>query len=179
MRVTKEILEGKVRYLARVIPLKEGEQLRLEGYNPGDGARYNISHVDKDFRQIRQLPHAGSRKSSDFLTFLEGLEEGIELGEKFFKREPKKIMLVYQAGIANVFEVEKFNLSPFDRAAMCLLQDSFKTCEEYCRGRHDAGDVVRVAGCNKAGDVSEQHWTQDMDSLPFHNEFEYKKDWLK
>jgi hypothetical protein len=79
----------------------------------------------------------------------------------------KKAMLVYQGGIANVFEVECFNLAPFGRDARRLLQSDFKTCEFLARGMGLAGAVVRTAYCNQAGDIKDAVWSEDRESQPF------------
>ncbi len=83
----------------------------------------------------------------------------------------KRIFLVYQARIANVFEVDCHNLSSFGRNAKRLLQHAFTTCEWYARGLAQAGAIVRTVGCNKAGDIINQHWTEDLESLPFSDKF--------
>jgi hypothetical protein len=80
--------------------------------------------------------------------------------------------LVYQAGIANVFKVRAHTLVPKGRNAARLLQADFRACENYARGLRDAGVVVRTAGCNMAGDIAEQVWTDELDSLPFSGSFE-------
>ena len=50
-----------------------------------------------------------------------------------------KVVLVYQAGIANVFEVDSLNLSDYGREARRLLQGDFRTCEAFARGCGAAG----------------------------------------
>ena len=52
-------------------------------------------------------------------------------------------VLVYQAGIANVFSVTCFNASPFGRDAKRLIQSDFRTCESFALGLASAG--VHVA----------------------------------
>jgi len=89
----------------------------------------------------------------------------------------KKIFLIYQAGIANVFEVDCFNLSEYGREAKRLLQTDFKTAEIYCQGREDAGDTVKAAACNMAGDIALQNWTQDFDAQPFRESFRMRDTW--
>jgi len=83
----------------------------------------------------------------------------------------KKIVLVYQCGIANVFEVQCFNMHPFGRDARRLVQSDFRTCEAYAAGMAAAGCLVASAGCNMAGDIIGQQWTHDLDSLPFSDKF--------
>jgi len=82
-----------------------------------------------------------------------------------------KAVLVYQAGIANVFEVSCFNLSPFGREAKRLMQADFRSCESFARGLATAGVKVGSVYCNQAGEVSESHWSDDLDSAPFSDRF--------
>lgn len=79
----------------------------------------------------------------------------------------KKAMLVYQAGIANVFEVNSFNLSDFGRHARRLIQGTFEQCQCFAAGLGVAGVMVTTAACNMAGDVVNAHWTEDLDNQPF------------
>lgn len=79
----------------------------------------------------------------------------------------KRAVLVYQAGIANVFEVAAFNMSDYGREARRLIQADFRTCESFARGLVAAGASVTSAHCNRAGDVAECHWSEDLDAAPF------------
>lgn len=79
----------------------------------------------------------------------------------------KRAMLVYQAGIANVFEVSCFNLAGYGREAIRLMQSDFKTCLAYVRGLGDCGVVVRSAHCNEAGDIVDRPWNDDLSEAPF------------
>lgn len=75
-----------------------------------------------------------------------------------------RAMLVYQAGIANVFEVSAFNLEGYGgygRNARRLLQSDFRTCEAFARGLAAAGVIVRSCGCNRPGDVANLAWDDD------------------
>lgn len=78
-----------------------------------------------------------------------------------------KVMLVYQAGIANVFAVRSFNMSDYGRDARRLYQGDFRTAEAMVRGMGFAGTTVRVAACNMAGDVARALWTRNLDEQPF------------
>ena len=78
-----------------------------------------------------------------------------------------KATLVYQAGIANVFAVDSFNLSPFDRNARRLIQYDFRTCENFAQGMAAMGCLVASAYCNEAGDISGRKWSENMDEMPF------------
>ena len=79
----------------------------------------------------------------------------------------KKAVLCYQGGIANVFEVQCFNLAPYGRDAKRLLQGSFQQCEWYSRGLAAAGVSVTSMHCNQAGDISESVWSEDLEAAPF------------
>jgi hypothetical protein len=81
------------------------------------------------------------------------------------------IAVVYQGGICNVFEVEVFSLKASERKAKRLIQDAFKPCEWFARGLHYGGAKVTALGCNMAGDISLQDWTDDLESLPFCEQF--------
>ena len=78
-----------------------------------------------------------------------------------------RAVLVYQAGIANVFRVDCFNLSPYGREAERLLQADFRTCEWFARGLAAAGCVVRSVHCNQTGDISNAKWSEDIEPAPF------------
>ena len=78
-----------------------------------------------------------------------------------------KAVLVYQAGLANVFAVSSFNMSPFGRKARRLMQADFAACENFARGLAAAGWHVASAQCNQAGDIIEARWSDDVDAMPF------------
>jgi hypothetical protein len=82
-----------------------------------------------------------------------------------------RIMLVYQAGIANVFKVDSFNLADYGRDALMIYQGDFRGAIMFAHGAGYAGAIVRTAGCNMAGDIEHQKWTQDFDLLPFSDQF--------
>jgi hypothetical protein len=82
-----------------------------------------------------------------------------------------RAVLVYQAGIANVFEVDSFNMADYGRDAKRLLQSDFRTCEAFARGMAAAGALVTSAACNMAGDVACQRWTDDLEAAPFSDQF--------
>ena len=83
----------------------------------------------------------------------------------------KKAMLVYQAGIANVFEVACFNMADYGREARRLIQADFRTCEAFAQGLAAAGVKVATAACNQAGDIAGARWSQDLDAQPFSDKF--------
>ena len=83
----------------------------------------------------------------------------------------KYAVLVYQAGIANVFAVDCLNMSGYGRNARRLIQQDFRTCESFALGLSTAGVKVATAGCNQVGDITESKWTTDLDSLPFSDRF--------
>ncbi|KKL23441.1 hypothetical protein LCGC14_2425340 [marine sediment metagenome] len=78
-----------------------------------------------------------------------------------------KVMLVYQAGIANVFSVASFNLAHYGRQAIRLMQADFAACENFARGAGWAGAVVRSAYCDQAGDIGECRWSDVLEDAPF------------
>lgn len=84
----------------------------------------------------------------------------------------KRAVLVYQAGIANVFAVECFNQHACDRKAKRLLQADFRSCEYFVKGLDAAGVKVKTLACNQAGDISEAHWSIDLNSQPFSVDFQ-------
>lgn len=87
--------------------------------------------------------------------------------------------LVYQAGIANVFEEipvkdtrshDPLSLYRADRVR--VLQSDFRTCESFCRGLRRAGKTVRAAWCNEAGDIAGSFWRfTGFDLAPFNDKF--------
>ncbi len=87
------------------------------------------------------------------------------------KKTFSRAVLVYQAGIANVFAVTSFNLSDYGRDARRLLQSDFSTCVSFARGLQVAGVNVKIAACNQAGDIAKSTWTDDLDSQPFSDKF--------
>lgn len=84
----------------------------------------------------------------------------------------KYAALVYQGGIANVFEVDALILdAPEVRTARRLLQGSFHECEAFARGLQAAGVMVKTAHCNRAGDIANSDWDADLDNAPFSESF--------
>ena len=83
----------------------------------------------------------------------------------------KRAVLVYQAGIANVFEVQAFNQADHGRDAKRLLQSDFRTCESFARGLGAAGVTVRTLTCNQAGDIAVSRWSDNLDDAPFNDKF--------
>lgn len=79
----------------------------------------------------------------------------------------RRAMLVYQAGIANVFRVASFNLADYGREARRLYQGDFDGAVSFARGLGAAGFTVRTAHCNQAGDVAGATWSEDLDAAPF------------
>lgn len=80
-------------------------------------------------------------------------------------------MLVYQAGIANVFQVERLIPTPKGRNAKRLIQSDFRTCESFARGLAVAGVYVDTMACNRASDIVDAEWSQDLDEQPFSDKF--------
>jgi len=84
----------------------------------------------------------------------------------------KKFMLVYQGGLANLFEVNTFSLAPVQPCTrQRIYQGDFRSAENMAIGAKIAGAEVRTAGCNTAGDIAECVWTYDLEELPFSEKF--------
>ena len=79
----------------------------------------------------------------------------------------KYAVLVYQAGIANVFEVSSTQLTNRKR----LMQGDFRSCEAFARGIKAAGVKVSTWACNQAGDITDSEWSNDLESQPFSDKF--------
>jgi len=87
------------------------------------------------------------------------------------KLTTQRAMLVYQAGIANVFTVAAFNLSDYGRDASRVFQGDFRTAEAIARGMQIAGVCVKSVACNQAGDIIRATWSDDLDAQPFSDSF--------
>ena len=79
----------------------------------------------------------------------------------------RKAVLVYQAGIANVFAVTAFNMADYGRNAVRLLQADFRACEWFAKGLAAAGYLVASAHCNQAGDIAHAKWSDELPDAPF------------
>lgn len=89
--------------------------------------------------------------------------------------------LVYQAGIANVFEefpretpryAQESTGNKTESERIRVLQSDFRTCEDFCRGLRQAKQTVRVAWCNEAGDIKGSIWHFfNFDNAPFSESF--------
>ena len=77
------------------------------------------------------------------------------------------VYLVYQAGLANVFLVDAFDLNATGHNVRRLLQGTFHECEIFVRGMARAGAVVRSAHCNQAGDIAGAQWSEALEDAPF------------
>lgn len=86
--------------------------------------------------------------------------------------DERKAVLVYQAGIANVFMVDTFNMADDGlRNARRILQHAFSPCEFFARGLGAAGFIIRSAQCNETGDITNSHWSDDLEEAPFSDSF--------
>ena len=85
--------------------------------------------------------------------------------------ERLRFALVYQAGIANIFQVDCFNLNSFGRNERRIFQGDFRGAECIAHGLGLAGAVVQSLACNKAGDIDKQDWTTDLEAQPFSEKF--------
>lgn len=82
--------------------------------------------------------------------------------------ETKYAVLVYQNGIANVFEVDCLNMAPSGRITERLLQAEFRHCEWFARGLGAAGYKVASAWCAQTGDITNARWNHhDWNEAPF------------
>ena len=90
-----------------------------------------------------------------------------------------KAVLVYQAGIANVFEVGSFNMASYGRGAKRLYQGDFRGAEMVCHGLEIAGATIAIAHCNMAGDIRGQHWSTDFATAPFADAMKYRLKWIR
>lgn len=64
-----------------------------------------------------------------------------------------RVALVYQCGIANVFQVNE--ASGFVGG---LYQGGFRTAEALARGAWWAGATLDVMHCDEAGDITHREW---------------------
>jgi hypothetical protein len=83
------------------------------------------------------------------------------------KPKIERAVLVYQAGIANVFAVDSFNKEDHGRNARRLIQHAFVVCEGVAQGLALAGVKVATMYCNRAGDIAHQPWTTTKEDAPF------------
>lgn len=79
----------------------------------------------------------------------------------------RRFALVYQAGIANIFQVSAFNAADYGRDARRVLQSDFRTAEAFARGCIADGAMVAAFHCNRAGDIIGATWDSDLDRAPF------------
>lgn len=80
----------------------------------------------------------------------------------------RNLVLVYQAGIANVFAVNKAHASAAKRETETrVYQGDFRTAEAMIHGAWLAGACVHYAFCNEAGDVARRDWDTAEESAPF------------
>lgn len=82
----------------------------------------------------------------------------------------KRIVLLYQGGIANLFEVDRFLLNPCpERNARRLYQGCFRDAAMFARGMKEAGCTVRTLHANVCGDAANAAWSAELDDAPFSN----------
>lgn len=88
--------------------------------------------------------------------------------------KPRKLVVVYQAGIANVFYVDAFSQIATKRGTtQRQMQCDFRRAEDFAYGYFNAGGEVRFAACNEAGDIAERDWTTPLDEAPFAGQMRY------
>ncbi len=78
----------------------------------------------------------------------------------------RRAFLVYQAGTANVFDVDSFNLADSNRNAKRIFRGSFQGAIDFCQGLAAAGVGIKTAACNKDGDIRAQKWSDDVHKQP-------------
>ena len=71
---------------------------------------------------------------------------------KVTTKQARNIALVYQNGIANVFEIEA------PGKVRRLLQHAYSPCEWYAQGLRDAGNNLSVFYSDDAGDIANSYW---------------------
>lgn len=85
----------------------------------------------------------------------------------------KRYALVYQAGIANLFEVGAHGYTASMRGTTHrIYQGDFHTAAAMARGARMAGADVRTACCNEAGEIAERTWNCDYDDQPFCEQYQ-------
>ena len=92
------------------------------------------------------------------------------------RKRSRYVVLVYQAGIANVFTTATLGLDPKDTTGQWadrkrIYQGDFRSAETLCYGMALAGAVVRTFACNMAGDIALQTWSANLDDQPFSEKF--------
>jgi len=82
-----------------------------------------------------------------------------------------KAALVYQAGIANVFQVDIHSHAPEGRNARRFFQGPFALAVEFARGMATSGWEFEVMACNRPGDIANEKWSWTLDDHPFSDKF--------
>jgi len=78
-------------------------------------------------------------------------------------------ILVYQPGIANLFRLPPLDTHT-DGANECMYEGDFRTAEAMTSPAILACAEVRVASCNRAGDIAELVWAQGLSDAPFRDQ---------
>lgn len=73
----------------------------------------------------------------------------------------RQFALVYQGGIANVFEMQ--DRMPPRR----VMQGTFLACEVYATALMEMGAEMEVHFCNMAGDIRLEAWDTTREAAPF------------
>lgn len=92
---------------------------------------------------------------------------------KEHKLQVRRAFLVYQKEIANVFQVDSYNLNRIGLKHLTkrLYQGSFDGAVIFVEGLAAAGTGVKTAACGMIGDISGAHWTDDLKNQPFFDDF--------
>jgi hypothetical protein len=105
---------------------------------------------------------AGLTGTSNYSVAWDAIEHTIH------KEDAMRYCLVYQAGIANVFLVDTFNLAKNAGGRKRILQSDFKNCESFSRGLAHADMSVASCYCNQAGDITNAKWRFNLEDAPFY-----------
>lgn len=104
---------------------------------------------------------------------LDSIQEKDQDNLDYLRITPKNstYVLVYQAGIANIFRVSSPNPLPYkDVERARIFQGIFETAEAIFHGIHlgSLGSARLFYGfCNKAGDITKQEWNTTEYQAPF------------
>ena len=93
----------------------------------------------------------------------------IKQGRAIVESRLHKAVLVYQAGIANVFEIGLWDDEA--RQPRRILQSDFRECEAFSRGLREAGWDITSMYCNQAGDITDAEWNTNLEDAPFSDKF--------
>jgi hypothetical protein len=87
------MIEGRVRAIANTFPLPEDYMYSLEKSNPGDGVRYSLAIVRKDYQggDFYDIPSLGSMRGPMFYELLRGMLEATFLRDAIARLEVRNV----------------------------------------------------------------------------------------